>query len=332
MQRDDWEADILVAGAGPAGASIARLLAMGGRRVAVVDPGVRVTDRLEVLPPAGCEALGALGLTKLLDDPRIARRCLGIRRRWGSRPSERDDFFCRRGGRGFTIDRAGFDHALRAAATAAGVTFVAGRVVGVRRVAGAAVAKIATAAAALTMRADVAVDATGRRSALARRMGARRQVFERRIAERRVIDRSAGACGGPVWLDVDGRDEIWCYQILGADGQREAWDVYASAPPRRNRGNPRADASSACLSRAAGDGWIAVGDAAISFDPVTSQGLVHALATALVAAGVIVSPRGLDEETCRVYSHVTAETFAYSERGRAAVYDALRTRSAERRP
>jgi flavin-dependent dehydrogenase len=179
------------------------------------------------------------------------------------------------------------------------------------------------------VRADVAVDATGRRSALARRMGARRVVSERLIAERRNIDQFPDVRGGSVWLCVDGSDESWSYQILGPNGRREIWDVYAPAVLRRDRKDQRVDASSACLSCAAGDGWIAIGDAATSFDPVTSQGLVNALSTSIVAAGAILSRRGLDDETCRIYSHVTAETFSYSERGRAAVYDALRARSPE---
>ncbi len=83
------------------------------------------------------------------------------------------------------------------------------------------------------------------------------------------------------------------------------------------------DASSALLSQAAGDGWIAIGDAAASFDPVTSQGLMNALSTALVAAGAILSPGGLDGAARSVYSNAVAATFRYSEAGRSRVYDAL---------
>ncbi|MBN9507503.1 MAG: hypothetical protein J0I21_00145, partial [Alphaproteobacteria bacterium] len=38
------------------------------------------------------------------------------------------------------------------------------------------------------------------------------------------------------------------------------------------------------LDRAAGDGWLAVGDAALAFDPLSSQGLLNALYTGLCAA------------------------------------------------
>jgi flavin-dependent dehydrogenase len=81
------------------------------------------------------------------------------------------------------------------------------------------------------------------------------------------------------------------------------------------------------LSHTAGDGWVAVGDAAASFDPVTSQGLVSALSTALVAAGAILSPQGFDEVARRIYSDAIATTFHHSEVGRARVYDVLRLAS-----
>jgi flavin-dependent dehydrogenase len=43
-------------------------------------------------------------------------------------------------------------------------------------------------------------------------------------------------------------------------------------------------AHSSVLDRCSGPGWIAAGDASISFDPISSQGLLHALFTGLAAA------------------------------------------------
>src|SRR5262249_28411394 len=41
-------------------------------------------------------------------------------------------------------------------------------------------------------------------------------------------------------------------------------------------------AHSACLRCASGRTWMAIGDAAAAFDPISSQGLIHALYTAVV--------------------------------------------------
>jgi len=47
------------------------------------------------------------------------------------------------------------------------------------------------------------------------------------------------------------------------------------------------DAGCSALDRAAGSCWIAVGDAAVAFDPVSSQGLAHAVGSAQAAAAAI---------------------------------------------
>ena len=55
-------ADYLVVGAGPAGSTIARLLALKGRAVVVADPGLPTTNRLELLAPASLGTVAAIGL------------------------------------------------------------------------------------------------------------------------------------------------------------------------------------------------------------------------------------------------------------------------------
>jgi flavin-dependent dehydrogenase len=323
MAMDIGDVDVLVAGAGPAGATVARLLARRGKRVVLVDPATRHIDRLEVIPPSGWPVLEALDLTQLLDETALARPCLGIRRRWGAAPAAIDDFQTHRGGRGFVLDRIAFDKALRAAAADAGVTSITGRVAATRRDDGQTTVMVETPSGRQTIHVALVVDATGRPSAVARRMGARRLASEPLIAERRNVDRTVTTRNEPAWLDVKGRLRCWSYQVSGPDGRRERWIVYPPSGRRHRRSTLRADASSAILSQGAGDGWIAVGDAAIAFDPVTSQGLTSALATSVVAAGAILSPRGLDDESSRIYSDAIAATFAHSEVGRAAVYDAL---------
>lgn len=308
--------DVLVAGAGPAGATIARLLALRGRRVVLVDSGTRHVDRLEVIAPAACRVAEAVGIAQLLHEASIARPCPGIRRRWGSAEIEIDDFLRRPGGRGFVIDRVPFDNALRAMAMDAGVDGVTGRVVAARREGGGVIVDVQSGARRFPVAAALVIDATGRPSAVARRLGAQRLLRERLVAERRPVD----ARQNMLWLDVDGRQDAWSYQVLGPAGRREGWTIHRSG---RRVGRACADASSALLSCAAGEGWIAIGDAAASFDPITSQGLANALSTALVAAGAILSSAGLDEDARRIYSDAVAATFQHSEAGRAHVYAAL---------
>ncbi|XUJ37510.1 NAD(P)/FAD-dependent oxidoreductase [Bradyrhizobium japonicum] len=124
--------DCLVVGAGPAGLTAARLLALRGRTIIVADSGVTPTTRLELLAPASLVTVAAVGLEHLLDDPTIARACLGIRRTHGSGASDYEDFLRHPGRVGYVVDRARFDERLRDEAIAVGVTFCGLRAIGVR--------------------------------------------------------------------------------------------------------------------------------------------------------------------------------------------------------
>jgi flavin-dependent dehydrogenase len=77
------------------------------------------------------------------------------------------------------------------------------------------------------------------------------------------------------------------------------------------------------LSRAAGKGWIAVGDAAAAFDPITSQGLANALGSALVAAGALLSRNYTAPAVERGYSDLVLMTFSYSETLRREIYQSM---------
>lgn len=313
--------DVVVAGAGPAGATLARLLALRGLDVVLADPAQRGTERLEMVAPSSLSVFAAAGVAVVLDDPAIALPCLGIRRRWGSIETQTDEFLRHPGGRGFTVNRSAFDMALRSMAEDAGAAAITGRLCGASRARGRTLCRIATDRGVRSISARIAVDATGRSAALARRMGARHILHERLIASLR--SRSA-AGDGHLWLCVVDDVGGWSYSLDGPGRQREIWRV-----SRRTAGSGiRVNASAACLSDAAGAGWIAIGDAACAFDPIASQGLFHAISTALVAAGIILSTEGLTVDAGSLYAGAVHATFAHSERGRAEVYRMSKGRGA----
>jgi flavin-dependent dehydrogenase len=310
--------DYLVVGAGPAGSTVAHLLALKGRAVIVADPGSPAANRLELLAPASLGTVAAVGLEALLDDPAIARRCLGIRR-GGSAEQDYDDFLGHPYRVGYVIDRVRFDERIRAAALAAGVTFRRLRASGLAADAG--VSFRATDSSATTVIfADVIIDATGRAAAIARRKGARVTARDRMVAELMEDTPDDGAGKSASWLDYRSDESSWSYDIHGPQGRAQTWRVRRSGAPAGNALRS-VDASARVLSQAAGEGWIAVGDAAVAFDPIASQGLFNALSSALVAAGVLLSADRLSPAAALLYSEAVAATFIYSEAGRAGVYN-----------
>jgi flavin-dependent dehydrogenase len=312
--------DILVAGAGPAGATVARLLALHHREVLLVDPLGPSLQRLEILAPAAYPVLEALGLVRLLDEPSLACPCLGIRRRWGTRDVQVDDFLNHPGSRGAVIDRSRFDQALLLEARSARAQLLQGRVAAVNKENGSVTATIRRGQIRSLVSARLVVDATGRAATVTRQLGARRIFSERRVAEKLASTNLELNQAKGVWLEVESHDVGWSYSILGPDGRQERWRIDPRGDRERGPHLQRVDASSVYLSSAAGGAWVAVGDAVASFDPITSQGLVNALSTALVASGAILSSNGSALEKFGAYSAAVADTFAFSEVGRAEAY------------
>jgi len=270
------QAEIAIVGAGPAGATVARLMAEAGREVLLLHSAQRQVRRLEVLPPGASPLVEALGLTRLLARPDIALPCLGIRRSWASAGIAFDDFLRRPGGTGHVVDREAFDAALRDSARLAGARIVEGaRLTGARRVAGGLLMECGTA----VITARFAVDATGRVGAFARRLGATRIVDTPLFARRVQADATCRAG----WLDVAAMPHGWRYDVSGPGGAREAWLL------SRRAGSAQSSslAGMARLDCAAGEDWLAIGDAASAFDPLASQGLWQALASALSAADTL---------------------------------------------
>ncbi|WP_312029679.1 FAD-dependent monooxygenase [Methylocystis sp. H62] len=304
-------------GAGPAGATVARLLALKGREVILADPGAATATRLELLAPASLATVAAVGLEPLLNDPAVARRCCGIRRTRGSGETDYVDFLRHPYRLGYVVDRARFDGRLRAAAIDAGVTFRRLRATGVAPDGG-IIFRESVSGVTTLIRADVVVDATGRAAAIGRRRGARVIARDRRVAELvENIDSSPNA--GASWLDYRSDGSSWSYRIHGPGGRAQTWRI---RPSRTRAGTVlrTVDASASLLSEAAGEGWIAVGDAAIAFDPIASQGLFNALSSALVATGTLLSADQLSPTAAKSYSDAATATFLLSEAGRDKVY------------
>jgi flavin-dependent dehydrogenase len=296
---------------------VARLLALKGRAVVVADSGSAAASRLELLAPASLATVAAVGLEPLLNDPAVARRCLGIRRTRDSGERDYEDFLRHPYRVGYVVDRARFDEHLRAAAIAAGATFCRLRATGVTSDGGVIFRESVSGTTRLVV-ADIVVDATGRTAAIGRRKGARVTARDRRVAEL-MEDMHVDAATDASWLDYRSNGSSWSYRIHGPGGRAQTWRIRASGTPAGDA-LLTVDASANVLSEAAGEGWIAVGDAAIAFDPIASQGLFNALSSALVATGALMSADQLSPAAARLYSNAVTTTFLLSEAGRVDVY------------
>lgn len=284
---------LLVVGAGPAGAAAAATAAGRGCDVTLLhDPRRGQAWAGESLPPGMPDLVAAVFGAAILDGHLPAH---GTRAAWGSDALEETDFLANPLGGGLLLDRARFDAAARAAAVAAGARLVEGRASAIMHADGAW--QIARAeGGALTAR--FVIDATGRSAAVSRQLGAGRTAADRQVA---IVAAFADAGDGFHGTSIEAVPMGWWYTTPLPGGRRvlalltdaDLWQARTQdwpallgetrhmarcAGPSASAAHPRAwPAESASAQRLHGPGWIAAGDAAMTFDPLSSQGVSAAV-------------------------------------------------------
>lgn len=297
-------ADVAVVGAGPAGAAAALALA-GEARVVVVDRRAEPEDRIgETLPGAARPLLRALGLNadEVLGDghePVWARRSV-----WGAPEVVELDALADPHGPGVRLHRRRFEARLRAEVAARGVRVVSPGEARVQRDG----AGWTVGAGSVRVAAPVVIDAGGRGSRLLREQAGRPAAHDRLVCAwtHLPLVRRAQAV-----TYVQSEPDGWWYtaplpggrrvlafhsdaDLLRASGVRARLVERAHSLPSLAAELSDADAGGAgpvrtCAAHGArpaaagGDGWLAAGDASMCFDPLSSQGLFHALYTGMAS-------------------------------------------------
>jgi flavin-dependent dehydrogenase len=309
--------DVLVGGGGPAGSAAAIRLAAAGLSVLVLERSWYDRSRIgETLPPAAKALLRALGFWD-----RFCRaghlRSPGVVSCWGGEGPSENDFVFNPYGEGWHLDRCGFDADLAAAAAEQGADVRLGT--GVRACRRVAPGRWQVSAhgpgGTVHLEASFLIDAAGRAS-WPGRPAPRRRVYDRLVALAGFVHH-AGTPGGVdrrTW--VEAAPEGWWYsaalpgdRLVAAyltdsdllEGDPRRWearweDLLQAAPHTRQRlglAHPaqgiQVVPANTSLATAAGDGWLAAGEAACTLDPLSSQGISWALRSGLEAADALLA-------------------------------------------
>lgn len=322
---------IVIVGAGPAGTAAALTLRryVPEFEVVLVDREANGPARAspavgETLSPGALPLLDYLGLRESFLGQRHLP-ALGTASAWGGRRALERDYLFSGMGHGWHLDRQRFDSWLRDEAVARGARLVS-----------ASVHEAVISEAGVELRvngehlsAGALIDATGRSARLARSLGARIVRDDRLVARARWYTREdtpdlrRGAL-------VETLSEGWWYsaelpggrgvQMLmtdparlprGADACEAFWQrCLAEAPLTRERtATWRATADVAVrpahsqrLTQPCGERWVAVGDAALAFDPLASLGLGFALRAGMEGARVAAAACEHDSEPAAAYA------------------------------
>ena len=300
--------DILVAGAGPAGALAAFVLARSGWQVLLVDEIQMDKYKVgESLPGAARQILQSLDLLTVLESGSHLPN-YGNVSAWGSDQLVANDFINDPRGLGWHLDRVEFDEALRLAACRAGAVLWRNRVKSITEM-------NPTWRIALKdceVYASWFIDATGRAASLARSQGAIRQRDLPLLATYRWVVASDDDTETRTF--VEAVPNGWWYSarlphqtrvvIFHTDAQEatdirrqpDLWEVYLEETRyicHLLRSVTYTDsphfikAGGGCLNNVAGPQWIVAGDAALTFDPISSQGIFNALYTGMKAGQAV---------------------------------------------
>ena len=299
-----------IVGGGPAGAAAAlTLLHYTKRRVAVIERSAFDAPRT-----GESASSSILALLRFIDashvvSERTAQPACAAAAAWGGpEPMLRHAVLTSQGD-GLLLDRRAFDAALcEEVARRGGLVLLRHRMLrAARRVDHWELELVTDEREQVVLRSRFAIDASGRRASLARRIGVpvHRDDALVGIALRFAPRPAAGDRIEPLATLVEATPDGWWYTAPVPDGQLVAVfmtdapivralrltqpdgvrDALDAAPHTRARLAGRAapqppQIASACSQRLAepsGPGWVAAGDAAASFDPLSSMGIGHAL-------------------------------------------------------
>jgi len=335
-------ADVLILGAGPAGVSTALGLLCQGISVAIVSSKGRVPGiPVDVLSPETKTEFAHLGIQAEAWSS-LGVACHGIDAAWGNASPTSYSFLRNPYGDGIAVPRSTLHPVLLQCATDAGAHHSIARFVGAEPTSTGW--RVTSQAGEINEQIEcrVLVDASGRASVVSRHMGARFRRFDSLCSVGALLD----GCKTDRILSVTATQHGWWYSAPTPDGRTLVSflsdadvlrrlsatrpDVWLSLlrPVRRalSLGDlPRRPALEAypCESstlEAMGTAWLAVGDAAARFDPLSATGVLHAIRSGRTAAAAVASYLGGNSEALNDFARGELDSFAAYLRGRRSQY------------
>lgn len=345
------DVDVLVVGGGPAGSAAAlTLLTYSSLRVAVVEASAYTRVRVgETVSPGVQPLLHYLGAWERFMAaehlPAFATAAA-----WGNSELRTRDFLFTGRGSGWHLDRRRFDQMLAELVVERGGTLYTNtRLLECEQAAtGDWQAKLLGPDGALhALRAALVIDTSGRKAVVARRAGATQQIYDRLVGVAATFA-VAHQHQLPQMTLVEAAEYGWWYAAMLPDG-KIAVALMSDADLLRSRGLNQAEtwqqalatteyirqyvagcqvqgglriypAHSCMLEPAAGPGWVATGDAVAAFDPLSSMGIGHALASGSHAGRVAYDQLRSDGTLAAQYSSGVAQNVQQYLRQRQQYY------------
>ena len=337
-----FDYDVTILGGGPAGTAAGLELKRNepSLRILVVEAEVLTGWQMgETLAPGAEQLLNGLGCWSAVSRDVILEGVQSLAS-WGSDRLGANEFVFSMRGSAWHVDRARFNETMRAAAQAAGVEIWRGaRFESAASEADGWRLKLSRRNRPINVSARFVADATGRSASFATRQGSRRYFSDRLVAVAALVRLHDQSLHDHATL-VEARENGWWYSsVIPGDRLVLAWMsdsdiVHRSSVARLGpwlaqlRAAPltaaralRAEtaerihtwpARSHCLDAASGPRWVAIGDAASAWDPLTSVGIMKALRTGKLGAFALLDAiRGIEDGSLKYRKIIAAEHHRY---------------------
>ena len=339
MEPADRRQDVLILGGGPAGLVTAFRIVKGGGTAVVVERGRYDEIRIgEHLPPEGVSLLRSAGFSGLGDDDAHLHSA-GVNAWWGGDTPNYMDYLFHPVGHGLNLSRPHFDSSLAEQCRSAGVQLLTGaRLTKIARAAGGWRAEVQLENRIQKYEPRLVVDATGPSAAFARVQGSSIEARDSQVGliAFRASKAAVDPAGGRVVIE-SAEDGWWyfaplsggrcvCMFMTDADllsaTKGPALEHWESRMHRTLRLRSCVDeypaltkfivrsARSQRLDHMSGRAWVAVGDAAIAFDPLSSHGIAKGVEHGSQAAAAALAYLGGDHAALERLSDRFATEFA----------------------
>ena len=335
MAKDRKSYDVIIVGGGPAGIALALTLGGLGISHCIVEANLEPTRKLgEAIPPNAKPLLKKLGIQHLMEAPEHIAY-YGNKSCWGSRQLEQKEFIEGIYGHGYLLDRLQFEKQLREHVRNGDGEFMAGyKLRKLLRTEEGIEVRIQNETETQTLSAKYIVDATGRKAAVCKQLGVQKQALDNQFA---IVCKATLAAPIEHQILVEATKNGWWYAapqsateltlmfftdqgLLPAKNDMASYlkkelaetlhlSVLTATAQLDFETMKVMPAGTSKLKKSFGDCWIAVGDAAFTFDPISSYGITSALASGYYAAHALSSALANEADAMFAYSYVFENAF-----------------------
>lgn len=328
MQNTSYK--VIIVGAGPAGLASSLTLSAYNIPHCIIDAHTKaVLKPGDALPPNAKPLLKQLGILNLLNHPNHIPY-YGNKSIWGEDSIRDKEFIEGLYGHGYLLDRLYFEEQLRTLVTSKNVSFYKGfQVKKVFKRDGKVEVVIQNKTEQKRIDAEYIIDATGRKASVSRYLGGQKVDLDKQIT---VSFWHQLTCKMPRQIWIEATENGWWYLSPNASHQVNCmFFTNKKLLPKSNQihhflkeellktkqiqqliqptaeellENKLMPSGTSCLDTPYGDRWLAVGDAAFSYDPISSYGITSALATGFYGGHAIASQLKGEKDAFLTYRYV----------------------------